>query len=137
MWMLIQLVNQQLKMLRRRATTSTHHRNIVLRHKFVEVVRKRFGLERIHSLTIDVERQTRVGDARNWQRGIFAEDADGLAHVLGSGGTVETDDVDAHAFKNGERRVDVGAEQHATSRIKRDLSLNRQIDLSLIESFVQ
>src|SRR5262245_13419627 len=110
MWKLIQLVNKQLKMLRRRATTSTDDRTVVLGHKFVDVVRKRFRLERIHSLTIDIERQTCVGNARNGQCGIFAEDADGLTHVLGPGGTVESDDVDAHAFEDGERGVDVGAE---------------------------
>ena len=106
-------------------------------HELVHIFCKRFGLERIHGLTIDVERQTRVGNARNRERGIFAEDADGLAHVFGSGGTVKTDDIDAHAFKDGERGVDVGAKQHATGRIERDLSLNRQIDLSLIHGFVQ
>ena len=105
-------------------------------HEFIQIIRKRFGLKRIDGLTIHIERQTRIGDARNGQRGIFAEDADGLAHVLGSRGAVETDDIDAHAFEDGERRVDVGAEQHATRRIERDLSLDRQIDLSLVEGFV-
>ena len=108
----------------------------MLGHKFVQIICKRFGLKRINSLTIHVERKTRVGDARNGQRGIFAEDADGLAHVLGASGTVEADDVDAHAFEDGERGVDVGAEQHAAGRIERDLSLDRQIDLSLVEGFV-
>ena len=119
-----------------RPTASAHDRDIVLGHEFKQVFRKRFGLERINGLTIHVERQSRVGDARNGQRGIFAEDADGLAHVLGAGGTVEADDVDAHAFEDGERGVDVGAEQHAAGRVERDLRLDRQIDLSLVEGFV-
>ena len=127
--MIIQFLNQQLKMFRCRAAASAHNRNVVLGHKLIHIVRIRFGLERIHSLTIDVERQSRVGDARNRQRGFFAKDADGLAHMLGAGGTVETDDIDAHAFKDGEGCVDIGAEQHATGRIKRDLSLDRQIDI--------
>ncbi|MBV6467370.1 MAG: hypothetical protein PGMFKBFP_02724 [Anaerolineales bacterium] len=110
---------------------------MVLGHKFVEVVRKRFGFERIDGLPVHVERKTRVGDARNGKRGIFAEDADRLAHVFGTCGAVETDDVNAHAFEDGERRVDVGAEQHATRRVERDLSLNRQVDLSLVHGFVQ
>ena len=123
-------------MFRSRPATSTHNRNVVLGHEFIQVVRKRFGLERIDCLSIHIERQPRVGDARNGERGIFAEDADGLAHVLGARGAVETDDVDAHAFEDGERGVDVGAEQHATRRIERDLRLDRQIDLSLVEGFV-
>ena len=32
--------------------------------------------------------------------------------------------------------VDIGAEQHATGRIERDLRLDRQIDLGLVEGFV-
>ena len=67
---------------------------------------------------------------------MFAEDADGLAHVLGSGGTVETDDINAETFEDGERGFDVGAEQHASGRVERDLSLDRQINLSLVEGFV-
>ena len=35
-----------------------------------------------------------------------------------------------------ERGVDVGAEQHATGRIERDLGLDRQIDPCLVEGFV-
>ena len=108
----------------------------MLGHEFIKIIRKRFRLERINSLTIHVERKPRVGDARNRKRGLFAEDADGLAHVLGSGGTVETDDINAETFEDGERSFDVRAEQHASGRVKRDLSLDRQIDLSLIEGFV-
>src|ERR1700752_2086800 len=57
--------------------------------------------------------------------------------MLRSGGTVETDDIDAHAFKNGKRRADIRAEQHATGRVERYLSLNRQIYLTLVEGFVK
>ena len=93
----------------------------------IHVIRERFRLQRIHGLTIHIQRQPRIWNARNGQRGIFAEEADRLAHVFGTRGAVETDDVDAHAFEDGERRVDVGAEQHATRRVQRDLSLDRQI----------
>ena len=133
---MIQFFNQQLEVSRSRATASAHDRDVVLRHKFIHVIRERFRFQRIHGLTIHIQRQTRVWNARNGQRGIFAEEADRLAHVFGSRGAVETDDIDAHAFEDGERGVDVGAEQHATRRIQRDLSLDRQMVLSLIESFV-
>jgi hypothetical protein len=59
---------------------------------------------------------------------------------LMSGGAVlaalQAAGVDAHAFEDGERCVDIGAEQHTACRIKRDLSLDRQILLSLSESIV-
>ena len=105
-------------------------------YKFIQVIRERFGLERINGLTIHIQRKSRVWDARHGERGIFAEDADGLAHVLGARGAVEADDVNAHAFEDGERGGHIGAEQHAPGRVERDLRLNRQIDLSLVEGFV-
>ena len=81
-----------------RPAASTDNGDVVLGHEFIQVVRKRFGLERIDRLSIHIERKSRVGDARNRERGIFAEDADGLPHMLGSRGAVETDDIDAHTF---------------------------------------
>ena len=135
-WIMIQFFNQQLEVSRSCAAASAHDRDVVLRHKLVHVICKRFRFKRIHGLTIHIQRQSRIWNARNGQRGIFAEEADRLAHVFGSRGAVEPDDVDAHAFEDGERRVDVGAEQHATRRVQRDLSLDRQPGLSLIEGFV-
>ncbi len=132
----VQLFHQKFEVRGSRPAASTHDRDVVFGHEFVQVIGERFRLERIDSLTIHVERQTGIGDARNGQGGIFAEDADGLAHVLGSGGAVEADDIDAHAFEDGERGVDIGAEQHATGGIERDLRLDGQIDLGLVEGLV-
>ena len=119
-----------------RPATAADDGDVVLRHELEHIVGERFGLERVDGLTINIQRKSRVGDARNGERGIFAEDADGLAHVLGAGGAVEADDGDAHAFEDGERGGHVGAEQHAAGRVERDLRLDRQIDLSLVEGFV-
>ncbi len=105
-------------------------------HKFVEVIGKRFRLERIDRLAIHVERKPGVGNARDRQSGIFAQDTDGLAHVLGSYRAVETDNIYAHPFQNGQRGVDIGAEQHAAGRVERDLGLDRQKDLGLVHGFV-
>ena len=57
--------------------------------------------------------------------------------MFGSSGAVETDDVNAHAFENRERGVDVGAEQHASRRVERDLRLNGQINLRLFKGLMQ
>src|SRR5688572_28851282 len=56
--------------------------------------------------------------------------------MLGTRGAVETDDVDSHPFQDGEGGIDVGAEKHAPGRVERDLRLDRQIDLSLLEGFM-
>ena len=92
-------------------------------HEFIKIIRKRFGFKRINGLTVNIQWKSGIRNAGNWKRGIFAEDADGFAHVFGASGTVETDDINAHAFEDGERGVDVGAEQHASGRVERDLGL--------------
>ncbi len=56
--------------------------------------------------------------------------------MLGSRGAVETDHVDAHAFEDGKRGVDVRTQQHAAGGVERDLGLDRQIDSGLVEGFV-
>ena len=132
----VQFIHQQFQVFRRRPAASADNRDVVLGHEFIKIIRKRFRLERINGLTIHVERKPGVGNARNRKRGLFAEDADGLAHVLGSGGTVETNYINAETFEDGERGFDICAKQHAPGRIERDLSLNRQINLSLVESLV-
>ncbi len=104
--------------------------------ELIEVVGERLGLQRIDRLPVHVERQPGVGDAGNRQAGVLAEDADRLAHVLGAGGAVQADDVDAHAFEDGERGVHVRAEQHAPGGIQRDLRLDRQVGAGLVEGFV-
>ena len=119
-----------------RPAASANNRDVMLGHEFKKIVRERFRFEQINGLPIHVKRKPGVGDARNGKRGLFAEDADGLAHVLGSGGTVQTDDINAETFEDGERGFDVGAEQHASGRIERHLSLDRQISLSLVEGFM-
>ena len=99
----VQFIHQQFQMFGSRSATSADNRNVMLGHEFIKIIRERFRLERINGLTIHVERKPGVGDARNRKRGLFAEDADGFAHVLGSGGAVEADDINAHAFEDGKR----------------------------------
>ena len=133
---IIQFLHQQSQVFGRRPTASAHHRNIVLGDEFVHVVRERFGLERVNGLAVDVERQPGVGDAGDGQGGVFAQHADGLAHMLGAGGTVQADDVDAETFENGQRGIHVGAEQHAAGGVKRDLGLDGQVDAGLVEGLM-
>src|SRR6266508_3620716 len=110
MRMRVQLLHQQLQVFRSRPATSTHNRDVVLGHEFIKVIRERFGFERIDSLTIHVEWKSRVGDARNGESGIFAEDANGLAHMLGSRRTVETDNINSKTFENDKRGSHISAE---------------------------
>ncbi len=42
-----------------------------------------------------------------------AERLDGFAHVLRTGGAVQSDHIDGKPFENGEYRSDIRSEQHA------------------------
>ena len=53
--------------------------------------------------------------------------------MLGPRGAVQTDDIDPHAFEDGDGGVNIRAKQHASGGIERDLRLDRQIDSGLIK----
>jgi len=81
----------------------------MLGDEFIQVIRKWFRLKRIDCLPIHIKREPRIWNARNRQRGVFAKEANRLAHVFGPRGTIETDDINAHAFKDRKRCVDISA----------------------------
>ena len=94
---------------------------------------KGLRLQRVDRLAIHVERQPGVGDARDRQRGVLAQVADRLAHVLRAGGAVQADHIDGQAFQDGQGGGDIGAQQHAPGGIQGDLDLDRQVDAGLAQ----
>src|SRR5688572_9898621 len=96
----VELLDQQFQMFGSRPAASSDNGNVVFGHELIQVVRKRFRLEGIDRLSIHVERKTGVGDARDREYGVFAKDTDGLAHVFGTRGTVQTDHGDAHTLED-------------------------------------
>jgi hypothetical protein len=67
-----------------------------------------------------------VGDAVDRDGRELAEEANGVAHVVGAGGAVEPDDVDLERLERGERGRDVGPEEHlAAVGQQRDAGLDR------------
>ena len=70
------------------------------------------------------------------QRRVLAEEADRVAHVLGTGRAVQPDHVDVERDERGQHGLDVGAEQHlAALRQQRYGSLDRQRAAGLLERF--
>jgi hypothetical protein len=92
-----------------------------------EHVGERLGLGREDRLAVRaLVRDAGVGDAVDRLRGVLAEEAHGVAHVLRAGGAVEADDVDVERLERGQRGADVGAEQHlAAVGQQRDGGLDR------------
>ena len=65
---------------------------------------------------------------------MLAEEADGVAHVLGTGRAVQPDGLHVERGECGEHRGDVGAEQHlAAVRQERHRRLNRHAAPGLLE----
>ena len=74
-----------------------------------------------------------VRNARHRSRRVRRQKTDRLAHVLGTRRAIQTDHVDAQRFERRHRARDVGAEQHASARVERDLRLNRDASSDLGE----
>ncbi len=89
--------------------------------------------EGVDGLAVDVERQPGVRNAGYRQRGVLAQYADRLAHVLGPGGAIQTYDVDGQALEDGQGGMHIGAKQHATGGVEGDLGLDGEVDLRLFE----
>ena len=57
-------------------------------------------------------RQSGVGHARDADGGLLGQDAQMLAHLGRSGGTVQADEIDPQRLQRRQGRTDLGAEQH-------------------------
>jgi hypothetical protein len=90
------LAHHSLQVLRRRPAAAADDADAEVAHELGERAGHRLGLERVDGVAgAGVEREPGVGDARDGARRVLAEEADGLAHVLGAGRAVEADHVDA------------------------------------------
>ena len=89
---------------------------------------QRLGLLREDRLAVGaLEGEARVRDAVHRQWGGLAQEANRVAHVLGTGRAVEPDHLDVERGERREDGLDVGAEQHlAALRQQRDRCLDRQ-----------
>ena len=113
-------------MLRRRAATAAHDSHAELLHELAQHSRHRQRLERINRLTRSgVQRQAGVGNDRDGHRRMLRHEPNRLAHVFRAGRAVQPDHVHAHRFQRRHCTRDVGAEQHATAGVERDLRLHR------------
>ncbi len=91
-------------------------------------------LHRIHFLAIYIQRQPRVGNARNRFARVLRQIANRLAHVVGPRRAVHANHIhDRKRFECGQRRGNIGAEQHAPRRIERDLRLNGNADARVLK----
>ncbi len=120
------LSHDRIEVLRRRTTAAAHHRHAEAAHELGERGRHGARLERIDGVTGSrVDRQPRVRNTRDRQRGVLGQVADRLAHVLGTGRAVEADHIHGQCLERRQRAGDVGAEQHPPRRVERDLRLHR------------
>ena len=122
-------------MIRRRPAAAADDRDVVALDELAEHLRDLLGGLGEDGLAVRaLERQARVRDAVHRQRRALAEEADRVAHVLGTGRAVEPDHVDFQRLERRQHRLDVGAQQHlAALRQQRDRGLDRQRATGLLE----
>ncbi|MGX1508564.1 UNVERIFIED_CONTAM: hypothetical protein RKD43_007273 [Streptomyces graminofaciens] len=77
------------------------------------------GGQRVVGAVLAEDGQSGVGHAGQRDTGVAGEMAQVLAHLGRAGGAVEADHVDAERFERGERRADLGAEQHGAGGLDR------------------
>ena len=110
---------------RRGATAAADRRDTEFGDEAVQVLGQVLRGQVVVHLAVDHRRETRVGDAGDGDAAGRREMAQGLAHLDGTGGAVEADDVDLHGVEDGEGSADLGARQHAAGQLDRDLGLQR------------
>ena len=97
----------------RGAAAAADDRDAVAVDELAEGVRERVGALREDRLAVRaLVRDAGVRDALDRHRRVLAEEADGVAHVLGAGRAVQADHVDRERLERREHGGDVGAEQH-------------------------
>ena len=119
-------------------TASANDTHAKLLDELAEHLRHRLGLERVDGVAgAGVERQPRIGDARHGSRGILCEIADRFPHVFRTGRAIEPNHIDTKRLERCHGARDVGAEQHSTARVERDLRLDRHASADLGEETLE
>ena len=126
--------NQKFQMFRARATASTHNRNIILFHKFCQSFRKRFRLQWENSFPIHIHRQTSIRRTTHRNCGMFTQIANILAHMFRTCRTVHPNNINRHAFQNRQCRGNVSPQQHPSSYVHRNMTLQRKFDSCFFKS---
>ncbi len=109
----------------RGAATTSDDVEAELRRKPFVCVREQGRCEVVMRVTVDDARQSRVREGRQERARVLGEVAQVLGHLGGTGCTVHADDVGTHRFEGGQRRADLGADEHAPRRLHRDLHHDR------------
>ena len=86
------------------------------------------GREVVVHLAVDHRRHAGVGQAGDRHARVLREVAQVLAHLVGTGGAVDADDVDAQRVDGRQRGADLGARQHPAGDLDGDLRLDGQVD---------
>lgn len=83
--------------------------------------------QRVVRAVLAEDGEARVGHAGQRDARVTGEVAQVLAHLGGAGCAVQADQIDAEGFQGGQRRADLGAEQHRAGRLDGDGTDHRQV----------
>ena len=109
----------------RRAATATDEGQAEFTDERRQRGRELVGLQRVHRAVGTELGKTGVGHDRDRDGGVPRQVAQMLTHLGGPGGAVESDHVDAERLDGGQRRPDLGTEQHGARGLDRHVRDDR------------
>jgi len=113
-------------MLGRGSAAAADNIDAVFLNKLDQPAGEVLGRQRISRLSVDHRGQAGVGHHADPTRAVLAEVTNVLAHLLGTGGAVEADDLDLRVgIHHGQGGGDVGAHQHGAGGLHRHLDHDR------------
>ncbi len=111
-------LDEPAQVFRRRTAAAAHEGEAVLLDEGLLGVGQALGVEREVRAVLGEHGQPGVRHAEQRDAGVAREVAQVLAHLGGAGRAVEPDHVDAEGFERGQRRADLGAQQHGAGRLE-------------------
>ena len=108
------------------AAAAAHDADAVVLHKMLVILGQFLRRQFVDRVPADVLRQTGVRQHRNFLGGIQRQVADRVVHLLRTGRAIQPDGIHVERFERGQRRADLGAQQHGSGFLQRDLHRHRQ-----------
>ncbi len=122
------LVHDCPQVVRCRSTATTDDVHSELGHEALVGVCKLCRCEVVMRASIDDRRETSVRETGDECPRVLAQVSDVFDHLRRAGRTVEADDIGTHGLEGGERRADLGAQEHPTGGLYGDLDHQWDVD---------
>ena len=118
--------HNRLDVVGRGAAAAPHHPHPVLFNEALVILRQLLRRELVYRMATFVLRQSGIGQNGDVAGGVVGEITHGVIHLARAGGAVQADDIHIEGLQRGERRADLGSQQHGSGGFQGDLHGHRQ-----------